>query len=249
MLLKSLMQRLAVLALCLFSALAQAEEPITVFAAASMRDALEAASAEYETAVGSRPVFSFAASSVLARQIEAGAPVDIFISADEEWMDWAAERGLIVRETRRVIAGNELVIAAPNATAPVENPARLLAARFAMGDPAHVPAGRYAQTALKTLGLWEMVRANAVFGENVRVALELVRRGEVAAAIVYASDHQAAPELSVAFIFPGETHPPIVYPAALVAGGNEQATALLDFLSGEAGQRIFAAHGFSALLP
>lgn len=243
----NLLCRLALLALVLVSTASRAEEPITVFAAASMKDAMEAAAGEYQAAAaGSRVIFSFAASSVLARQIEAGGPADIFISADEQWMDWLAARDLIRHETRRALAGNALVLAAAAGAATVEHPGILLAAgRFAMGDPAHVPAGRYAKAALEHLGLWERVRSNAVFGENARVALELVRRGEVAAAVVYASDRLAAPELATVLTFPEASHPRIVYPAALVAGGDERAASFLDFLSGETGQRILAAHGFS----
>lgn len=239
---------LALLAFAVLSTTAWAEEdPVTVFAAISMKDALEAAAQAYQAAAEGPPVvFSFAASSVLARQIEAGAPADLFISADAAWMDWLAERGLIEAESRRAIAGNSLVAVVAPGGAPVADPARLLAGgRFTMGDPAHVPAGVYAKAALDHLGLWEQVRRNAVFGENVRVALELVRRGEVAAALVYASDLSVAPDLESVFTFPADSHPAIVYPAALAAGGDPDALAFLDFLSGEAGQRILAAHGFA----
>jgi molybdate transport system substrate-binding protein len=240
-----LLHAVAAVATAILASASQAAEGPTVFAAASMKEALEATAEAFEAEGGAAPVFSFAASSVLARQIEAGAPADIFISGDEEWMDWLSERGLIAPETRRIVARNSLVVAGAEGAAPVEDPGEVLAAgRFAMGDPAHVPAGRYAQAALERLEIWEEVRPHAVFGENVRVALELVRRAEVGAAIVYASDLRAAPELAVLFTFPADAHPPIVYPAAAVAGGDAEAVAFLDFLSGATGQRILAGHGF-----
>jgi molybdate transport system substrate-binding protein len=219
---------------------------ITVFAAASMKDVLEHSAKEYLAAHGVAVVFSFASSSILARQIQAGAAADAFISADEEWMDWLAERDLIQTNSRTVITGNTLVIAAAPANTAREDPSELVADRFAMGDPAHVPAGRYAQSALETLGLWERVRPNAVLAENVRVALEYARRGEVGAAIVYGSDLQVAPDLTAAYVFPPESHPPITYPAAVVADGSDKAADFIDFLSAEAGQRIFALYGFEA---
>lgn len=240
-------QAMLVLAMLALPQAGQAQETLTVFAAVSMKDSLEEAAKAFEAEGGEKIVFSFAASSVLAKQIEADAPADAFVSADLAWMDWAAERDLIKPETRRLIAGNALVIAAPAGTAAVADPAALLGSgRFAMGDPEHVPAGRYAKAALESLDLWDKVKANAVFGENVRIALEFVRRGEVGAAIVYGSDRNAAPELTTAYVFPADSHAPVIYPAAVIAGGKD-AAAFLDFLSGEAGQAIFAARGFSRI--
>lgn len=237
-----------VLAIGLWSLTAQAQPRITVFAAASLKDALEEAARVYETDTGVKVVLSLAASSVLARQIEAGAPADAIVSADLEWVDWLAQRRLIVPETRRNLIGNRLVIAAPGSASSVSEPSLLLeAGRFAMGDPEHVPAGKYAQAALEKLGLWERVRRNAVFTENVRVALEFVRRGELGAAIVYGSDRSAAPHLVEAYSFPADSHPPIVYPAAVTAEGNQAAVGFLDYLSGKEGQAIFARFGFAPL--
>lgn len=225
-----------------------AQEKVTVFAAASLKDVLEAATAEYRAADPAAPeiVLSFAASSALARQIEAGAKANIFISADTEWMDWVAERKLIAPDSRRDLARNSLVIA-KSAAAPSESAAAALEGleRIAMGDPAHVPAGKYAREALESLGLWEQVSAKAALGENVRVALGLAARGEVGAAIVYKTDVLAAKNLKVAFEFPASSHAPIVYPAALTAVSGQAATGFLDFLSGEQGRALFAEFGFS----
>lgn len=214
---------------------------LLVFAASSLRDALAAVHAAFARTARGETVFSFAASSALARQIEAGAPADLFVSADEDWMDYLAERKLIVAESRRDVAANSLVIATHGE---LGDAATLLSAgRFAMGDPSNVPAGKYAKASLENLGLWDRVKGNAVYGENVRAALEFVRKGAARAAIVYGSDLKAAPELTAAYTFPAATHPPITYPAALIRD-NPSALAFLDFLSSQAGQAILAEHGF-----
>lgn len=221
-----------------------AADRITVFAAASLKDAMDQAVPVFEAQSGAEVVVSLAGSSVLARQIDAGAPADLFISADVEWMNWLAERGKIEADTRSIVAGNELVIVTSKNGVDGVGPEALLSERFAMGDPSHVPAGRYAEAALSELGLWKAVRNHAVFGENVRVALELARRGEVGAAIVYGSDQKTASGLARAYTFPEDSHPPIAYPAALTPEAEPQARAFLDFLSSQAGQAIFAELGF-----
>jgi len=222
-----------------------AQERITVFAAASLKEVMDLAGAAYKAESGTEVVVSLASSSVLARQIEAGAPADIFISADQEWMDWVAERNLIRNDSRRLISGNELVIVSAQPAPAGAGPEELLSGRFAMGDPTHVPAGTYAKAALTSLGLWDKVQDRAVFGENVRVALELAQRGEVSAAIVYGSDQLAAKELARVYTFPADSHPPVVYPAAAVVKAKPKADAFLDFLSGEEGQKIFRDLGFA----
>jgi molybdate transport system substrate-binding protein len=238
---------LSAMFLLLMPAMAFSADKLTVFAAASMKDALEEAGKIYAVQSETAVVFSFAASSVLAKQIEAGAPADAFVSADREWMDWLKERDLVKPDTEAVIAGNRLVVASPAGTEPATEPGVLLSAgRFAMGDPAHVPAGKYGRTALESLGLWDKIQPNAIFAENVRVALEFVRRGEVAAAIVYRSDLNGAPELAIAYTFPEDSHPPVVYPAAVTAKGRESARAFIEFLAGREGRRIFEARGFTA---
>lgn len=225
-----------------------AQEKVTVFAAASLKDVLEAAASEYKAANPAVPdiVLSFAASSALAKQIEAGAKADIFISADTEWMDWAMERKLVAPASRRDLARNTLVIAKSTGEASDSAAAALEGVdRIAMGDPAHVPAGKYAKQALESLGLWESVLPRAAFGENVRVALGLAERGEVGAAIVYKTDLLAGKNLKLAFEFPASSHAPIVYPAALTAVSQQGAAEFLDFLSGEQGKALFARFGFS----
>lgn len=212
-----------------------------VFAAASLKDALSAANAAFARAGGGEITFSFAASSALAKQIEAGAPADLFASADQDWMNYLAERKLILADTRRDIAGNSLVVAA-QAEGEVE--ALLTQGKFAMGDPGNVPAGKYAKAALEKMHMWEKVKANAVFSENVRAALEFVRKGAAKSAIVYSSDMKAAPELKAAYTFDPAAHAPIAYPVALTRD-NPTARAFLDFLSSPQGQAIFAQWGFA----
>lgn len=221
---------------------AAAGETALVFAASSLREALAAAAGAFTRTREAEIVFSFAASSALAKQIEAGAPADLYVAADEDWMNYLAERRLILADSRQVMAGNTLVIAAPGAAGGIED--LLVSGRFAMGDPSNVPAGKYAKAALESLGLWDRVKGNAVFGENVRAALEFVRKGAARAAIVYGSDLRAAPELTTAYTFAPGTHPPIVYPAALVRE-NATARAFLGFLASDEGQAILVAQGFA----
>lgn len=248
---EDVLSKILAVILVVFAALtgrpAAASEPLTVFSAASMKEAIERAAAAFEAEMGVETVVSLAASSVLARQIAAGAPADVFISADREWMDWLAERELLRKETVTTVAANALVIVSSEPADGTADPAALLArGRFAMGDPGHVPAGRYAKAALEALGLWETVKTQAVFAENVRVALELARRGEVAAAIVYASDEEVAEGLVRLYTFPAESHPPILYPAAATKGAAPQAEAFLAFLSGASGRAIFRELGFAS---
>ncbi len=215
---------------------AQAAEKVTVFAAASMKDVIEQAAKEFKAKDGTEVVASFASSSVLAKQIEQGAPAQIFISADLDWMDYAQKAGTIDAATRKVIAGNALVIATQKGTPKGDAKTLLTAGRFSMGDPSNVPAGKYAKAALEKLDLWKTVQKNAVFAENVRVALQYVSRGEVKAGIVYASDRIAAPDLIEAYRFPASSHEPILYPAALVQKNETPAAkAFLAFLESDAG--------------
>lgn len=224
---------------------AYSAEKLLVFAAASMKDVIEEAASQFKIRGGAPVVASFAASSVLAKQIEAGAPAQIFISADLDWMDYLQDRNLLVENSRKLIAGNALIIATQPKQNKTDIRSLLTSGRFAMGDPMNVPAGKYAKTALETLGLWADVKDHAIFTENVRVALQYAARAEVDASIVYASDRAHAAALVEAYRFPASSHPPILYPAALVAGHEtEAAREFLAFLESEAGQTIIHNNGF-----
>ncbi len=198
-----------------------ADKGPTVFAAASLKNALDAVAADWEQETGDKPVISYAATSSLAKQIEQGAEADVFISADLAWMDYVAERGLIDPETRFDLLANRLVLIAPKDSdltvtiAPGFPLADLLGdGRLAIAGVDAVPAGKYGKAALQSLGVWEAVEGKLAQAENVRAALRLVSRGEVPLGIVYASDAKADANVKILGIFPEDSHPPIVYPAA-----------------------------------
>jgi molybdate transport system substrate-binding protein len=238
-------------ALALLGAQASARE-VVVFAAASLRNALDEVVAGW---AGGRATVAYAASSALARQIEAGAPADLFFSADILWMDHLAERGLIRADARRDLLGNRLVLIAHGAAAPLgevtpatDLPGLLAGGRLAMADVTAVPAGRYGRAALASLGLWDAVAPSVVQVENPRVALALVARGEAPFGVVYATDARAEAQVSVVATFPETSHPPIVYPlAVLAASDHPDAPALADHLASPAARAVFAAHGFAPL--
>lgn len=244
----------AALSILLTPAFARAD-PV-VFAAASLKEALDAAADAFARERGGpRPVLSYAASSALARQIEQGAPADLFVSADRDWMDHLERGGLLRAGTRATLASNRLVLIGPSA-GPAQ--ARRLApgvaladalgpgGRLAVGDVAAVPAGRYAKAALEALGAWPSVAGRLAQAENVRVALTLVARGEAPLGVVYATDARAEPRVRIVDTFPEASHPPIVYPAAVVAASRSaRAAAFLDWLRSPAGVAVFAAHGFA----
>lgn len=223
---------------------------VLVFAAASMKDAIEAIADDYEVQTGRPIVVSLASSGTLARQIEAGAPADLFLSASSDWMDYLAARELIDPRSRTIAAANSLVIVrgfADDNAAKETTPQMLLASdRFAMGDPVHVPAGIYAKQALQSLGWWDAVRKYAAFGENVRVALAMAARGDVAAAIVYRSDAAMRADLDIVFEFPEASHLPIRYPVALTKGAAADAQAFLAFLLDQAHAGALTPFGFAA---
>lgn len=236
---------------------------ILVFAAASLTDAVGEIARAFgtqgaqpgERAGASIPVrTSFAASSVLARQIEAGAPADVFLSADSDWMDYLEQRNLLRAGTRRDLLGNALVLVAPAGSAvqltlepKVDLTAALAGGRLATGDPDSVPVGRYAQAALRHLGIWDQVAPRLVRAENVRMALEYVARGEATLGIVYRTDALAEKRVRVVDVFPATTHPPITYPVALTAGAQREAAAFEAFLEGDAAREIFVRYGFERL--
>lgn len=231
---------------------AQTAGEITVFAAASLSSAVEQIAQAHTAATQVRIKLSFAASSTLARQIEQGAAAAIFISADEDWMDYLARRNLIDETTRRILVRNRLALVVP-ADKPLSldiaaDPAwlgRLPPGRIATGDPAHVPVGRYARQALTHLGVWPQVANRLAAADNVRNALVLVERGEAAAGIVYASDAAASSKVTLAAMFPEASHPPITYPIALLRGrASDTARAFHDRLLAPASKPVFAKLGF-----
>ncbi len=233
---------------------AAAEEMrVTVFAAASMQTALDAVVAAWHEQEGGDAVVSYAASSALTRQIEQGAPADIFISADLDWMAYLANHSLIRANTTTNLLGNRLVLVAPNGTAQavevtpeLDLVGMLEGGRLAVADTAAVPAGRYAKAALQSLGLWDSVADHLAEAENVRAALAFVSRGEAPLGIVYATDDVADPAVEAIGIFPDDTHPPIIYPATILAGSdNPAADAFLAFLRSPTAQCIFEAQGFT----
>ena len=240
--------RTTMLAILVFLSVTQVRsEPLTVFGAASLGDVLTEIAASYPSPVR----FSFAASSTLARQIEAGAPADIITLASVEWTDYLAERELILPETRANAAGNRLVLIAPAGAEAIaltaESIASLLGSdgRLVIGDPAHVPAGIYTRAALEHLGLWETVADRLALADNVRAALALVARGEAPLGVVYATDAAIAPEVQIIAEFPADSHPTIAYPIAIVAGQDgPRPRAFLALILGPEGRAIFRRHGF-----
>jgi molybdate transport system substrate-binding protein len=235
-------------------AMAQVQRNVTVFAAASLTTALKDIVDAFTADTKTRVKLSFAASSTLARQIESGASADLFISADEAWMDYLEQRGLIDRESRKPLVGNRLVLVVP-ADRPLQLEIgpdrgwlqRLPAGRIATGDPTHVPVGRYAEQALKKLGVWTEIAPRLARADNVRNALVLVERGEAAAGIVYETDAKVSPRVAVAATVPESAHEPISYPVALVAGrGQAEARSLYSFLFRPEARSIFLKHGFTA---
>ncbi|GAA0603568.1 molybdate ABC transporter substrate-binding protein [Craurococcus roseus] len=235
-----------------------APPPLTVFAAASLQDALRAIEPAWRAAApGGPPLrFSFAASSALARQIEQGAPADLFASADEPWMDYLQQRNLIAPDTRASPLANALVLVAPAGSAirPMTldrgtDLAALLGpnGRLATGDPAHVPVGRYAQAALEWMGQWQALSPRLARADNVRSALLLVERGEAPLGIVYATDAGASQGVRAVGTFPTGSHPPVTYPFAVTrrAEGDARARALLAFLAGPGSEGVWRRFGFS----
>lgn len=232
---------------------AHAQREVTVFAAASLTNALQEISSAFTRATGIRVKLSFAASSTLAKQIEAGAGAQLYFAADEAWMAYLGKRGLIDASSRRAFLGNRLAVVVP-ADRPLELRigadrawlARLPDGRIATGDPIHVPVGRYAEQALKKLGVWSDIAPRLARADNVRNALVLVERGEAAAGIVYRTDAAASAKVAIAGLLPEDAHEPITYPVALTkAPGQGDARALLEFLTGPAARSIYAKHGFS----
>jgi molybdate transport system substrate-binding protein len=244
---------LLILGLC-STAPARAEDTI-VFAAASTKDAITDIANAFAGAGKGKVVASFGSSGDLAKQIENGAPANLFISADSKWADYLAGKNLLVGDSRRDLLGNHLVLIAPaDSTLSIDlRPGAPLAAalgdgRLAVCDPDSVPAGRYAKASLNKLGIWDQVTPKLAIAKDVRAALALVELGEAPAGVVYSTDAAASRKVKVVAVFPDDSHPKIVYPIALVAGHDtSEAMAFYDYLSGPDAAKVFKKYGFILL--
>lgn len=229
----------------------EAADGARVYAAASLAEAIKGAADAYVATHHPRPVIVLASSSELARQIEAGAPGGVFVSADEKWMDDAAAKGFVVAGTRADLLVNALVLAVPAGDA---RSVRLVTGfdlsafvgdrRWTTGDPGAVPAGQYAKAALTSMGAWDAAAPKLVSAADVRAALALVAKNEVGAGVVYRTDALASKAVRIAGVFPAASHPPIVYPIALTTGANAEAREFAGFLRGTQARAIFTARGF-----
>ena len=233
---------------------AVAAEKITVFAAASLTNALQEIATQYQKKTGVEVVSSFASSSVLARQIDQGAPADLFISADQQWMDDVVGKNSVVTRTRYTLLGNDLVLIAPKSdaakTVTINNQTdwkRLLKGeRLAVGDPDHVPAGIYAKEALQKLGAWDALSPQLAPANNVRAALALVERNETPYGIVYGSDAVVSEKVQVVGRFPEDSHKPVEYPMAIVKDHqNATVEAFYNYLQGPDAAAVFKQYGFT----
>ena len=227
---------------------------LLVFAAASLTNVLGELAPVFEKSSGVTVKLSFAASSVLARQIEAGGKADVFVSADQEWMDYLQARNLIDNASRRNLVGNRLVLVAPADSklelkiAPGFKLSEALGGgRLSTGDPDTVPVGRYARSALTTLGVWDEIQDRLVRADNVRSAMLFVARGEVPLGIVYATDAAVDPKVRVVDVFPANSHAPISYPAASLRGAKTEAAAFVEFLASEPARVAWRKFGFVEL--
>ena len=230
---------------------------LVVFAAASLKNALDEIAADWSKSA-SRPMprISYAASSALAKQMEQGAPADLFISADLDWMDYVEKKDLIRKDTRFNLLGNKIVLIAPrdskasvDVTQGVDLAKALAGGKLAMGNVAAVPAGKYGTAALEELGAWNGVKSSVAQADTVRAALLLVARGEAALGIVYATDAAAEPGVKIVGTFPDDSHPPIIYPAALASNSKSPDSAsFLDCLKGTKARVAFEKQGFTVLV-
>jgi molybdate transport system substrate-binding protein len=245
--------RFLLIACILLASFAARAQELTVFAAASLTDAMKDVSSQWVSAGHPAPRMSFSASSTLARQIEQSAPVNVFASADEKWMNFLADKNLIAPDTRKNLLTNDLVLIAPadkHLQVTIKPGVNLLAllgptGRIATGDPAHVPVGLYAQQSLTKLGIWSQIEPRLARTDDVRAALLLVERGEAPLGIVYSTDAKASKGVAVVGVFPADTHEPITYPFAIIKSGDTpDARAFLKFLSGPQATATFVARGF-----
>lgn len=245
-------RRLVIAALAgLIATTAAMAADVTFFAAASLSNALPEIAAAYKQQTGKTVTFSFAASSVLARQIEASPGADLYMSADSDWMDYLDSRGLVNHASRKTLLGTHLVLIAPAGAAVslkiapyFDLAGALKGGRLAVADPDSVPAGKYAKSSLTSLGVWNTVADRTANAESVRVALAYVARGEAPLGIVYTTDAMIEPKVKIVDTFPDKTHAPIVYPAALTKDAKPGAKEFLDFLSSAPARAIFVKYGF-----
>ncbi|TIP94834.1 MAG: molybdate ABC transporter substrate-binding protein [Mesorhizobium sp.] len=236
---------------------AHADDRLIVFAAASMKNALDAVNTACAADVGQVAIISYAASSALAKQIEGGAPADVFISADLDWMKYLSDKKLTKPDTEVKLLGNQIVLVAPEGSTVktrIEKGFDLAGligdGRLAMGDVKAVPAGKYGKAALESLGVWSAIEGKLAQAENVRAALKLVATGEAALGIVYATDAHAEPGVKVIGAFPEDSHPSIVYPVAQMADSKDKdAPAFLKCLQSAKAGELFKAQGFTVLMP
>ena len=246
----------ACLALALVALPAVAQESLPVFAAASLKNALDDIDAAFAKASGIKVTASYAASSTLAKQIEEGAPADVFASADIDWMDYAQQKKIIKNDTRINLLGNRLVLIAPKdsplgdvAIGPGFDLAALAGdGRIVTGDVRAVPVGKYAKAALEKLGAWAAAEPKFAMTENVRAALTLVARGEAPLGIVYETDAKVEPNVKIVGAFPADSHPPIIYPVALTVNAKPEAAQYLAFLRSPAAKAVFETYGFTFLV-
>jgi molybdate transport system substrate-binding protein len=232
------------------------DKTLTVFAAASMKNALDDIDAAFTAKTGVKVSASYAASSTLAKQIEQGAPADIFVSADTDWMDYATSKKTINEPTRVNLLGNSIVLVAPKdskidnvAIGPGFDLAKLAGdGKIATGDVKSVPVGKYAKAALEKLGAWQAAGPKFAMAESVRAALTLVARGEAALGIVYSTDAKVEPGVKVVGTFPADSHPPIIYPVAATTTAKPEASGYLDYLRSSAAKAVLEKYGFTYLI-
>lgn len=252
-----MIKKIAIWVISLFIAtmtfVANAEDKVTVFAAASLTNALTEISAQYEKEKATIVAHSFAASSTLAKQIENGAPADVFISADSKWMNYLQDKKLIDAASRKDLLGNKLVLVAPKGRSfkvqfdKTFDFSKAFDGRLCTGDIEAVPAGIYAKESLIKLNWWDAVKTRIVGAQDVRGALAFVERGECAAGIVYETDAKISNKVEIVGVFPEETHSPIVYPIALIANAKNKGTDYLAYLQSAEALDIFRKFGFSVL--
>jgi len=234
----------------LFGSLAWADD-VTLYAAASLNNALSEISTRYENEKKIHIKTSFASSSTLAKQIEAGAPAEIFASADKQWMDYLDKRGLIDKSSRKDVLSNTLVFISPKDTVVKLKMdkrfklAKAFTGKFCMGAPEHVPAGIYAKQALQSMGWWASVEKRVVGAEDVRSALMFVERGECTLGIVYATDARVSKKVTIDARFPANTHEPIIYPFALMPQASKSAKDFFKYLQGDTAKGVFSRYGFT----